>query len=65
MNLNRFRSVRLSQALRSEFGLSEIICADPNGMPFLEGQAFRTWVIDENACLPATADNYLIWCCRS
>lgn len=59
MSLNRFRAVRLSQGLQREFDLPEVICANPDGLPFPEGQAFRLWIIEENACLPATADNYL------
>lgn len=54
-----FRSVRLPDDLRQEFGLPRIICANPDGLPFPEGQAFRAWLIDENACQPSTADKYL------
>lgn len=54
-----FRSVRLPDELRQEFGLPPIICANPEGLPFSEGQAFRAWLIDENACQPTTADKYL------
>jgi integrase len=57
--LHRFRIVKLSDDLQKEFGLPEIICADPDGMPFLEGQAFWAWLVNHNACQPATATNYL------
>lgn len=56
--LNHFRIVKFSGELEKEFGLREFICADPDGLPFLEGQAFYSWVID-NACEPSTAHNYL------
>ncbi len=63
MRLNRspnaFRVVRLSNELQQEFGLPSLICADPEGLPFLEGQAFRTWLIEENACQRTTATKYL------
>ena len=54
-----FRIVKLSTELRNEFDLPELICADPEGLPFHEGNTFYRWVIDENACEPATAYNYL------
>jgi integrase len=54
-----FRCLRLAEELQQGFGLPRIICADPEGLPFSEGQAFRAWLIDENACQPATADQYL------
>lgn len=57
--LNHFRIVKLSAEVQKEFGLPELVCADPDGMPFLEGQAFHAWLIDENACQPTTATNYL------
>lgn len=57
--LDRFRIVKLSTELQKEFDLPGLICADPNGLPFREGAAFYQWVIDENACEPATAYNYL------
>ena len=56
--LNRFRIVKLADDLQKEYGLPKLICADPDGLPFWEGGAFYTWVI-ENACEPATACNYL------
>jgi hypothetical protein len=58
-DLQRFRAVRLSPELQQEFGLPEFICADPDGLPFPEGQAFRAWLLDENACQPVTALTYL------
>ena len=57
--LVRFRIVKLSPELQKEFDLPEVICADPNGFPFIEGQTFYSWLIDDNACEPATAYNYL------
>ena len=57
--LDRFRIVKLSTALQEEFDLPELVCADPEGLPFPEGNAFYRWVIDENACEPTTASNYL------
>lgn len=56
---DRFRVVRLSDELQKEFDLPELICADPDGLPFPEGTAFYRWVIDDNACEPTTAYNYL------
>lgn len=58
-NPRTFRIVQLADELRKELGLPRAICADPEGLPFPEGQAFRVWLIDENACQPATADKYL------
>jgi len=58
-HLNRFRMVRLSKELQKEFDLPEFICANPEGLPFMEGNEFYSWVIGENACEPATAYNYL------
>ncbi len=58
-NPRTFRIVQLPDELRHKFGLSRVICADPEGLPFPEGQAFRAWLMDENACQPATADKYL------
>ncbi|MBI5033302.1 MAG: site-specific integrase [Chloroflexi bacterium] len=57
--LHRFRMVRLSEELQKEFGLPEFICADPESMPFPEGQVFYRWMIDDNACESVTASNYL------
>lgn len=57
--LHRFRMVRLSEDLQKEFGLPEFICADPESMPFPEGQAFYRWMMDDNACESVTAVNYL------
>ncbi len=57
--INRFRIVHLSDELQKEFDLPEKICADPEGLPFPEGQAFHAWLIDDNACQRATANNYL------
>ena len=57
--LDRFRIVKLSADLRKECALPSLICADPDGMPFREGEIFYRWVIDDNACEPATAYNYL------
>ena len=58
-HLNRFRIVKLSSELQKEFDLPKFICADPDGMSFPEGQTFYHWLIDENACEPVTAYNYL------
>lgn len=57
--LRRFRMVRLSEELQKEFGLLEFICADPESMPFPEGQAFYLWMVDDNTCESGTAVNYL------
>jgi site-specific recombinase XerD len=57
--LDRFRIVKLSAELQEEFDLPKLMCADPDGLPFLDGNAFHQWVIDENACEPASAYNYL------
>ncbi|MBI5028994.1 MAG: site-specific integrase [Chloroflexi bacterium] len=57
--LDRFRIVKLSTELQKEFDLPRLICADPQGLPFPEGNAFYSWVVDENACESATAYNYL------
>jgi integrase len=57
--LSRFRMVSLSPEIREEFDLPEIICADPKGMPFLEGQLFYQWMRHDNDCMPATARSYL------
>jgi hypothetical protein len=57
--LDRFRIVKLSADLQQECALPPLICADPDGMPFREGNLFYHWVIDDNACEPATAYNYL------
>jgi hypothetical protein len=57
--LDRFRVVRLSDELQQEFDLPKLICADPDGLPFPEGNVFYRWVIDDNACEPTTAGNYL------
>ena len=57
--LDRFRIVKLSTERQKEFALPRLICADPQGLPFREGNAFYQWVVDENACEPATAYNYL------
>ncbi len=57
--LDRFRIVKLSAELQTEFGLPKLVCVDPDGLPFREGDAFYQWIIGENACEPATAYNYL------
>ncbi len=57
--LNRFRIVKLSDDLQKEFELPELICANPDGMPFVEGHVFSHWMTDDNACEPTTAYNYL------
>jgi integrase len=57
--LSSFRIVRLSNELQGEFDLPEFVCANPESMPFPEGQAFYHWVVDDNACEPVTAYNYL------
>ena len=59
VTLSRFRIVKLSLDAQKEFGLPELICADPESLPFFEGEAFYRWMTDENACEPATAMNYL------
>lgn len=51
--------INLSPELQQEFGLPALLCADPEGLPFPEGQAFYTWLIHENACQPETAKTYL------
>ena len=58
-NLHTFRVVALSDEHQKEFKLPRFICAEPDGQPFLEGQVFRAWLIDENLCQSATADKYL------
>ncbi len=58
-NLHTFRVVELGDELQRELSLPRFICADPDGQPFPEGQAFRAWLIEENACQLATADKYL------
>lgn len=58
-NINRFRMVRLSKELQRQFSQPEIICADPEGQPFVAGRAFYAWLIGDNACQPATAEHYL------
>jgi integrase len=35
------------------------ICADPHGLPFLEGHQFFTWLTEINGVTPATAWRYL------
>ncbi len=58
--LDRYRIVKLTPELQQQFGLPARICADPTGMPFPEGHAFHQWLVDENACEPSTARNYLM-----
>ena len=58
-SLSRFRIVRLSPDLQKEFELSEIICVNPEGDLFAEGQLFYRWMTDDNACEITTAYNYL------
>jgi integrase len=58
-SLRRFRTVKLSDDLQKEFALPVFVCADPESIPFPEGQAFYRWMIDDNACEPITASNYL------
>ena len=57
--LNRYRIVKLPLDLQKEFNLPALICARPDGLPFVEGQAFLRWMMDDNACEPSTARNYL------
>jgi site-specific recombinase XerD len=57
--LNRFRIVKLSPDLQKELDLPALICANPDGLPFVEGQIFYHWMTDDNACEPSTARNYL------
>jgi integrase len=57
--LQRFRIVKVSQDLQQTLALPEIICADPDGLPFSEGQAFYTWLIERYGCQPVTATTYL------
>jgi site-specific recombinase XerC len=59
VTLNRYRIIKLPSSLQVEFALPEVICADPEGQPFLEGQEFYRWIVDDNACEAATAYNYL------
>ncbi len=58
-DLRTFRVVQLSDDHQKEFNLPRFICVEPDGQPFLEGQAFRTWLIEENLCQSTTADKYL------
>ena len=57
--LDRFRIVKISDELRKEYDLPEFICANPESMPFPEGRIFYQWLVDDNACEPITAYNYL------
>ncbi len=57
--LHRFRMVKLPQDIQQTLALPEIICTDPEGMPFVEGQAFYAWLIDKNGCQTVTATTYL------
>jgi hypothetical protein len=57
--LNRFRIVKLPLELQTKFNLPELICADAQGLPFPVGQTFYWWLVDDNACGPSTARNYL------
>jgi len=58
-SLRRFRMVRLSPDIQQRFVLPKIICADPEGIPFVEGQDFYAWLIDKNGCQAVTATTYL------
>ena len=57
--LNCFRIVRLSLDLQKEFELPELICASPDGLPFIEGQVFYHWMTDDNVCELTHTHNYL------
>lgn len=57
--LSRFRIVKLPLELQTEFNLPELICADADGLPFPEGQTFYRWLVEDDACEPSTARNYL------
>ena len=59
VDLHRFRSVTLTHELQSEFDLPGVICANPDGLPFVEGQVFYHWLIDRNGCQEGTAKHYL------
>lgn len=57
--LHRFRMTKVPPDCQFSSTLPNIICADPDGMPFVEGQAFYIWLIDKQACQPVTATTYL------
>jgi integrase len=42
-----------------EFNEAELVCADPDGMPFIVGDEFYEWLVKDNCCKPVTAFNYL------
>jgi integrase len=53
--LHRYRMVRYERG-DSQTGF---ICADPQGLPFLEGHQFFTWLVDVKGVTPDTAWRYL------
>ncbi len=57
--LQRFRMVKVSPDIQQAAPSPDFICADPEGLPFGEGQAFYVWLIDKNGCQPVTATTYL------
>ena len=59
VTLNRFRIVKLAPEVQKEFDAPDLICADPESMPFLEGEAFYYWLTEYNGCEPTTAYSYL------
>ncbi len=57
--LNRFRIVKLTTEVQKEFDAPELVCADPDSMPFLEGETFYYWLTEYNGCESTTAYSYL------
>lgn len=59
LTLQRFRMIKVLPDGQPPLTLPEIICAGPDGMPFMEGQAFYIWLIDKHGCQSDTATTYL------
>jgi len=51
--------VKVSPDLQQTSLLPDFVCADPDGLPFVEGQVFYSWLIDKYGCQPVTAITYL------